>query len=50
MAYEITPQDFSSIVKNPRCKGTETTNGLAEEGHSSCGHCRGNYFVGGECN
>src|SRR4051812_12481028 len=50
MAYEITPQDFCAIVKNPRCKGTETTNGLAEEGHSSCGHCKGNYFVGGECN
>src|SRR5690349_15961724 len=50
MAYEITPQDFCLIVKNPRCKGTETTNGLAKEGHESCDHCKGNYFVGGECN
>src|ERR1700748_299208 len=50
MAYEITPQDFCLIVKNPRCKGREITNGLAKEGHEHCDHCKGNYFVGGECN
>src|SRR4051812_14668900 len=50
MAYEITPQDFCLIVKNPRCKGTEITNGLAKEGHERCNHCKGNYFVGGQCN
>src|SRR5688572_11266007 len=50
MAYEITPHDFCLIVKNPRCRGTEVTDGGAEEGHQNCGHCKGNYFVGGECN
>jgi hypothetical protein len=50
MAYEITPHDFCLIVKNPHCKGQEITDGTAEEGHSSCKHCKGNYFVGGECN
>jgi hypothetical protein len=50
MAYEITPQDFCLIVNNPRCKGTEVQNGTAEEGHENCKHCKGNYFVGGECN
>jgi len=50
MAYEITPHDFCLIVKNPKCKGTETNNGTAKEGHSNCDWCKGNYFVGGECN
>lgn len=50
MAYEITPQDFCLIVKNPRCRGTENANANAEVGHENCGHCKGNYFVGGECN
>src|SRR3954451_2163754 len=50
MPYEITPQDFRNIVQNPKCQGTETENGKAKEGHSSCSHCKGNYFVGGECN
>src|SRR3954464_8102398 len=50
MAYEITPQDFCLIVKNPKCQGTETENAAAEVGHGSCRFCRGNYFVGGECN
>ena len=50
MAYEITIQDFCSIVKNPRCKGAEITNGLAKEGHENCNFCKGNYFVGGQCN
>ena len=50
MTYEITPQDFCSIVTNPRCQGKEVENGLAKEGHPHCNWCKGNYFVGGECN
>lgn len=50
MAYEITKQDFCLIVKNPKCQGTETENGTAKQGHENCTACKGNYFVGGECN
>jgi hypothetical protein len=50
MSYEITIQDFCLIVKNPRCLGTEITNGTAKEGHPNCNYCKGNYFVGGQCN
>lgn len=50
MAYEITPRDFCAIVENPRCQGQEISNGTAKEGHSNCDWCKGNYFVGGECN
>lgn len=50
MAYEITSQDFCLIVKNPKCPGQEVENGLAKEGHLNCDWCKGNYFVGGECN
>jgi len=50
MAYEITPHDFCSIVENPRCQGKEMNNGTAKEGHPNCDWCKGNYFVGGECN
>ncbi|KLL04724.1 MAG: hypothetical protein MRERV_13c014 [Mycoplasmataceae bacterium RV_VA103A] len=50
MTYEISPQDFCAIVRNPRCQGKEIENGLAKEGHSKCNWCKGNYFVGGECN
>jgi hypothetical protein len=50
MTYEITKNDFLSIVEKTSCRGTETNNGSAQEGHSSCNHCQGNYFVGGECN
>ena len=50
MSYEITPHDFCLIVKNPKCQGTEVKNGTAKEGHSDCDWCKGNYFVGGECN
>src|SRR4051812_8580112 len=50
MTYKITKEDFLSIVENKHCRGKETINGLAKEGHESCGVCKGNYFVGGECN
>lgn len=50
MAYEITPQDFCRIVNNPKCQGQETENAQAEVGHQNCRFCKGNYFVGGECN
>lgn len=49
MAYEITPHDFCLIVKNPKCQG-QIENGIAKEGHPNCNFCKGNYFVGGECN
>ncbi|CAG8461765.1 14959_t:CDS:2 [Racocetra fulgida] len=39
MTYEITPQDFCAIVRNPRCQGKEVENGLAKEGHPHCGEC-----------
>ncbi|KLL03785.1 MAG: hypothetical protein MRECE_9c046 [Mycoplasmataceae bacterium CE_OT135] len=50
MAYEITPQDFCRIVNNPKCQGQETEGAQAEVGHQNCSFCKGNYFVGGECN
>jgi hypothetical protein len=50
MSYEITKEDFLSIVDKKSCRGTEINKGLAEEGHSTCKHCQGNYFVDGECN
>lgn len=50
MSYEITKEDFCLIVKNPKCQGTETENGTAKQGHEQCTACKGNYFVGGECN
>lgn len=51
MTYEITEKDFLTIVEKEHCFGTETINGLATEGHSICNNCcKGNYFVGGECN
>src|SRR4051794_16498351 len=50
MSYEITEKDFLSIVDNPRCNGQEKRNGKAKEGHNNCNSCKGNYFVGGECN
>ncbi|CAG8738941.1 2231_t:CDS:2 [Cetraspora pellucida] len=39
MTYEISPQDFCAIVRNPRCQGKEVENGLAKEGHPKCGEC-----------
>ncbi|KLL05243.1 MAG: hypothetical protein MRERV_3c063 [Mycoplasmataceae bacterium RV_VA103A] len=50
MPYEITERDFLNLVDKPHCVGTETTNGLAKEGHANCQWCKGNYFVGGQCN
>ncbi|CAG8435257.1 5950_t:CDS:1 [Ambispora gerdemannii] len=50
MTYEITKEDFLFIVNKPRCRGTEIRNGNEKEGHENCGNCKGNYFVGGECN
>jgi hypothetical protein len=50
MSYEITSQDFRLIVKNPDCQGQEVENGTDKEGHQNCKFCKGNYFVGGECN
>lgn len=51
MAYKITEQDFLRLVKKPTCLGTETHKGLAKEGHEKCNNCcKGNYFVGGQCN
>jgi hypothetical protein len=50
MSYEITLQDFQAIVINPPCQGMETEGGTAKQGHENCQACKGNYFVGGECN
>lgn len=50
MPYEITERDFLNLVDKPHCVGTETTNGLAKVGHTNCKFCKGNYFVGGQCN
>jgi hypothetical protein len=36
MPYEITEKDFLNLVDKPHCVGTETTNGLAKEGHANC--------------
>ncbi|CAG8546411.1 14279_t:CDS:10 [Racocetra fulgida] len=47
-------EDFRNIVNvseaRRSCKGHEVRHGSAEEGHSSCGSCAGNYYSGGECN
>ncbi|CAH1759419.1 21020_t:CDS:1 [Entrophospora sp. SA101] len=48
--YQITERDFLNMVRKPHCLGTEKRNGKAEEGHEKCNICKGNYFVGGECN
>lgn len=50
MPYEITERDFLNLVEKTRCLGTEKTQGLAKDGHPNCKFCKGNYFVGGECN
>src|SRR6266511_1543329 len=50
MAFEITEKEFLMLVEKPKCRGTEILNGNATEGHEKCDHCKGNYFVGGECN
>jgi hypothetical protein len=50
MSYEITLQDFRSIVINPPCQGQEIEGGAAKQGHENCQACKGNYFVGGQCN
>jgi hypothetical protein len=50
MTFEITEKDFLNIVQKDHCLGTETPNGTAKEGHPNCESCKGNYFVGGECN
>src|SRR2546423_872251 len=50
MAYRITEEDFKLAMNYPYCPGTEVRNGKADDGHKNCGGCKGNYFVGGECN
>jgi hypothetical protein len=50
MTFEITERDFLNIVNRDHCLGKEVPNGTAKEGHPNCESCKGNYFVGGECN
>ncbi|MEG7979147.1 MAG: hypothetical protein NY202_04580 [Mollicutes bacterium UO1] len=54
MVYKLTIEDFRGIVDVQQarrsCKGQEVRHGSAEEGHSSCSSCAGNYYAGGECN
>ncbi|KLL02802.1 MAG: hypothetical protein MRECE_44c012, partial [Mycoplasmataceae bacterium CE_OT135] len=54
MAYKITVDDFRRIVnvneRRANCQGTEVRGGTAEQGHSNCSSCPGNYYAGGECN
>lgn len=50
MTFEITERDFLNIVNKPHCIGKEKRNGTAKDGHPDCKHCKGNYFVGGQCN
>lgn len=54
MSYKITETTFLNIVKKPACphaNATEIKNGVAKAGHEECRiRCKGNYFVGGECN
>jgi len=54
MVYKLTIEDFRQIVDvaacRRNCRGHEVRGGRAEDGHSSCSSCPGNYYAGGECN